>query len=438
MTRPDAPLDRRAFLTAAAGAGASAALGGFTNVFERWPPMPGAPSPTWPPQSASRAFEIVVIGDSIMWGQGMSDDPAKDQKFTFKVQRFIQQKMPGTEVHLHNFAHSGAQILANELEDAKPSTYGEIPNYFPSINWQLGRSISELAGTVLRQYVPRLHSPTGRESVALVLMDGGINDLGTKKILTPDPTILSNPTDPTSGAEWVRRATRVQCVERMRSLLPRVLTTFPNAKVVVTNYFQIVSDQSDPVYLWELLRLWDIIGPALTFLSPWMMMKLAAQSFAFHDEITKGLRTVVAEARPLEVIASAASSKVVRAGGMRGELGGMAAQPSRAALAAIPFGPENSYAAPDTNLFYLNEPDPAASVRKPKCLAQYGVLNPNCAMAAGGHPNLKGAEVYADTIIATLKRLVPEWALPPKLDPTLTDVQPITPKRTTRPPTRRP
>lgn len=432
MTRPDEPLDRRSFLTAIAGAGAFASANGFTGVLERWPLLPGAPAPTWPPQG--RAFEIVVIGDSIMWGQGLSDNPAHNQKFTYKVQRFIEQQIPGTEVHVHNFAHSGAQILADADEDAKPATHGEIPNYFPSINWQLARAVSELGGTK-RQYLPRMHALVAPESVGLVLMDGGINDLGTKKILTLDPTILSNPLDPASGTGWVRKATREQCVDRMRSLLPKVLTTFPNAKVVVTNYYQIVSPQSDPVLLWELLKVWDIIGDELAFAMDWAMKQLTAQSFAFHDEITKGLREVVPNARPLAIAS--------RAGGFRlqGESRtsrDVVAPVRRAAFAEIPFGPRNAYAAPDTNLFILNEPDPAASVRKARCLERYGVLNPNCALAAGGHPNVKGAEIYADTIIAALRQLVPEWSTAtPKVDPTTTRL-PVAPQPAKRPPVRRP
>lgn len=425
MTRSTKALGRRDFLATAASASACAALGSLSNVFDRWPLLPGESPPSWPPQG--RPFEIVALGDSIMWGQGLSDDPARNQKFTFKVQRFVQEKLPGTEVHLHNFAHSGAQILADDDKDATPADHGEIPNYFPSITWQLDRAVAELRGGVQRRYVPQMHSIVEPESVGLVLLDGGINDLGTKKILTPDPTILTTPTDPTSGAEWIRRATRTQCVDRMKVLLARVLTTFPSARVVVTNYYAIASDRSDPVYLWELLRVWGIIGDAMEFSQSWMMKKLAAQSAAFHDEYTRGVRAVVAEARPTGRVASATRSTPLPMGAARRNLGLTSAQPRRVALAEVPFGPENSYAAPDTHLFYLNEPDPAASVRKPACLDKYGVLNPLCAMAAGGHPNLEGANVYATAILSALKQLVPEWQTPSKTD-VRTRVQPVAPR----------
>lgn len=435
MATSDTPLGRRAFLTTAASAGAYAAFGGFTNAFDRWPLIPGDSMPTWPPQG--RPFEIVVLGDSIMWGQGLSDDPAKNQKFIFKVQRFVTEKLPGTEVHLHNFAHSGARILADDAEDSKPADHGEIPNDFPSITWQLYRAVAELRGGVQRRYVPQIHSIAGPESVGLVLLDGGINDLSTLTILNPSPMILTNPLDPESGAEWIRRETRRLSLARMQGLLPKVLTVFPNAKIVVTNYFRIASDQTEPVWLWELLRVWKIIDETMEFSHDWMMKKLAAQSAAFHDEYTRGLRRIVAEARPLEMVASAASSKPVQMGAARRNLDLTRAHPRRVALAEIPFGPENSYAAPDTHLFYLNEPDPAGSARKPACLAKYGVLNPLCTMAAGGHPNLKGAEVYANAIIAALKQLVPEWAAASKTDVPASAL-PIAPQVVPRRPVRRP
>ena len=374
-------MDRREFLKAASTGSAYVALGGATDLLSLAP---------------GRAFEIVALGDSIMWGQGLSDDPSKQQKFTHKVQRFIEEKMPDTEVHLHNFAHSGAQILAHEERDAEPPTHGEIPNNFPSITSQLGSAVRELGAGVPRRYVSRLHSPAPSESVGLVLLDGGINDLGTKKILTPDPTV---------GAAWVREHTRKQTVARMQKLLSIALTNFPNAKIVVTNYYQIVSEHSDPVYLWELLRVWDIIGPGLEVSQEWLLDKLARQSYAFHDESTKGFREAVANARPPQGVAS------------------RRAEPPRVALAEIPFGPRNAYAAPDSLLFYLNEPDPAMGLRRQVCMDRYGVLNPSCTLAAGGHPNIRGAEIYANAIIKALQQLFPDWSTRPKLDVTSTPVR---------------
>jgi hypothetical protein len=389
-------IQRREFLRdlavgAAAGSGCLAFgdLNGALAQLSGWRvgTTAAGPAPDGPLQMPGRAFEMVVFGDSIMWGQGLDDE----QKFTYKVQKWLEQRLPGTTVHRHVFAHSGARIEPDEGQDAKPPTHGEVPNHFPSISAQIS-----LARTWLKE-----HELLDPAAVALVLMDGGINDFGTKVILTPDPT---------RGRAWVREQTRHLCVDRMKWLLPHVLTAFPNAKVAVTNYFQIVSDQSDMVYLWELLRKWEIIGPTVNAISEPLRRKFAAQSLAFHEESTKGFREAVAEARPLEVTASpataAARDKTIR---QLEQLQDRRLELSRVALAEIPFGPRNSYGAPDTFLFYLNEPDPAASDRKPACVALNKAWDVNCLLAAAGHPNVKGDQVYADAIIKTLARWVPEW-----------------------------
>ena len=386
--KPD--LDRRDFIR-------SAAAGAAFAVF----PMPRSIvdvlGSSFEPLSVVRAapigqgrpFEMLVLGDSIMWGQGLKDA----QKFSYKVQQWIGENVPGITVHRHVYAHSGARIKPDAVQDAKPPTHGEVPNHFPSITAQLAKAQND---TLPASFPP--HPPLDPQSVALVLLDGGINDFGTKVILNLDFT---------KGRAWVREQTRKVCVDRMRGLLPQVLQAFPNAKIVMTNYFQIVSEQSNMVYVWELLGGWEIVGPAINLGSGPLRTKLSDQSLAFHEESTAGFRAVVEEAsrqlmantKPIPWNAAAS-------------LEGLQRPPSRVALAEIPFGPRHSYGAPDTLLFYVNEPDPAASVRKPKCVSQVPNASlelPNCLLAAAGHPNVAGASVYANAIIGVLQRWLPEW-----------------------------
>lgn len=379
-------LDRREFLRNVAAGAAFASFvmpRDLADVLARSfePGSAGRPTPI----GQGRPFEMLVLGDSIMWGQGLKDE----QKFSYKVDRWLRANLPGINVHRHVLAHSGARIKADAVQDAKPPTHGEVPNHFPSITAQLA-SAQNLA-------LP-LHPPLDPQSVVLVLLDGGINDFGTKVILNVDPT---------KGRAWVREQTRQVCVDRMKGLLPQVLQAFPNAKVVMTNYFQIVSEQSDMVYVWELLRGWEIVGPAFNFASGPLRTKLSDQSLAFHQESTVGFRDVVEEAsrqllantKPIPWNAAANLDRMQR-------------PPSRVALAEIPFGPRHSYGAPETLLFYVNEPDPAASVRKPMCVSQVPNASPelpNCLLAASGHPNVAGASVYADAIIGVARRWLPEW-----------------------------
>lgn len=376
-------LDRRDFLrTAAIGSvlgGGYLTSGGLIDVLaSAHIPEPGAPQ--------GRPFEMLVLGDSIMWGQGLKEE----QKFSYQVAEWIKARLPGIEVHRHVFAHSGARIKGDPVEDAKPPKHGEVPSHFPSIVAQL-----ETARTA----VFPLHPPLDPRSVALVLLDGGINDFGSKVIVNPDPTV---------GRAWVRRVTREKCVDRMKALLPRVVRVFPNARIVITNYFQIVSERSDMVYLWELLRFWNLVGGGINAMSEWLRTKMSDQSLAFHQESTTGFREAVASVA--WQVAATGKRPPIRRTVL--EIDRMEHAHRRVALAEVPFGPENAYGAPDTFLFYVNEPDPAASVRKPACMAQVHNASPelpNCLLAATGHPNTRGARAYARAIQGVLEQWVPDW-----------------------------
>jgi hypothetical protein len=231
-------------------------------------------------------------------------------------------------------------------------------------------------------------------------MDGGINDVGTKVILNLDPTV---------GRSWIRKLTRERCVDRMRGLLPQVAEAFPNAKIVITNYYQIVSEKSDMAVVWELLRVWDVVGGAVDFASSPLRTKLSDQSLAFHQESTEGFREVVSEVGRQLAATAPKRSPTLR---VSANVETMQRPVSRVAMAEIPFGPRHAYGASQTLLFHVNEPDPAASVRKPACVSQVPNASPdlpNCLLAAGGHPNVQGASVYASAIIDVLGRWVPEW-----------------------------
>ena len=381
-------IDRRRFLrTAATGAtlgGAYFASGGLANLLA----LPRSTSllPAAGEALQGRPFEMLVLGDSIMWGQGLKEE----QKFSYQVAEWLRAQLPGIEVHRHVFAHSGARIMGDTGEDAKPPKHGEVPSHFPSISAQL-----ETARTA----VFPLHPPFDPRSVALVLLDGGINDFGSKVIINPDPTV---------GRAWVRKVTREKCVDRMKSLLPRVFRVFPNARIVVTNYFQIVSERSDMVFLWELLRFWDLVGDGINAMSEGLRTKMSDQSLAFHQESTTGFREAVADVSGH----FAAGGKRAPVPGTVLEVARLEGTPNRVALAEVPFGPDNAYGAPDTYLFYVNEPDPAASVRKPICMEQVPNDSPdmlNCLQAATGHPNSRGARAYARGITRVLERWVPDW-----------------------------
>src|SRR6476620_12094198 len=67
-------------------------------------------------------LQMLVIGDSIMWGQGLRDD----EKFSSRVKCWLQEKTD-REVKLHMEAHSGAVISGSaSAQPAFTSLNGEV------------------------------------------------------------------------------------------------------------------------------------------------------------------------------------------------------------------------------------------------------------------------------------------------------------------------
>jgi lysophospholipase L1-like esterase len=106
----------------------------------------------------AQAFRIVTLGDSVTWGQGLPEA----QKFDSMVRDALGHRFPGG-VSLQRFAHSGAVIAANPVTGN--SANGEVPVSRP---------------TIVEQCDGFSDSP---DTVDLVLVNGGINDVGVTKIL---------------------------------------------------------------------------------------------------------------------------------------------------------------------------------------------------------------------------------------------------------------
>lgn len=375
-------VDRRGFLmNAARGAaigGAYLAFGDVAAALARPRILHWSSAGT-----AGGQFTMVVMGDSIMWGQGLREDA----KFTAHVSSWIESQLPGWRVSTHRFAHSGAVIKVNEQEDAQPAKPGEVPNAYPSITHLFWKAASELT------------PETPDRTVDLVLMDGGINDVKVNSIITTDPTI-------TDKVEWVRKLTRERCAPRMKKLLPYVLQKFPTAKVVTTSYYPIVSEKSDLTGLANIVSLYNPARPIVKA-TEGLRNSLAKQSQAFHDEYVASVRPVVRQAKPLEMVASTANTaKRLPAGADLPT--SIALGERRTAFTLIPFKPENAYGAPESWLWKLGQEDHVATTRRQQCVA-VGSLNPKCYLAAMGHPNVNGARAYADAIIGELQAFLPGW-----------------------------
>src|SRR6266404_6423100 len=86
--------------------------------------------------SADDPLQMLVLGDSIMWGQGLKPE----QKFSWRVKCWLQEKT-GREVKQTVFAHSGALISADPASAPKfKSNDGEVNLPYPTVNEEVDRA----------------------------------------------------------------------------------------------------------------------------------------------------------------------------------------------------------------------------------------------------------------------------------------------------------
>ena len=82
-------------------------------------------------------LNLLVLGDSIMWGQGLRDR----DKFWWRIKNWLQDKT-GRRVQERIEAHSGAVIeLNNPSENVFTSRNGEVNLLTPTINEQVDRAL---------------------------------------------------------------------------------------------------------------------------------------------------------------------------------------------------------------------------------------------------------------------------------------------------------
>lgn len=368
---------RRLGVAGAAGAG-YLALGGVAHAAGRIVPAGasgGALMPRVLAYGDTRPFHVVAIGDSVMWGQGLSEE----QKFRNIVCAWLRENnLLRREVRQFNYSHSGAIIahgpMAGERENATEAEGwgGEIPRHDPTVVRQIGIAVEDLG-----------RNGVAPEDVDLILMDGGANDVDFMGTLTS--------TDPTIDTPYVRRRIEDNFVgPRMGVVLPEVLDTFPNAKVLLTGYYQGISAQTPAATIATLLSvLFNVAAPVLTGL--------------YFDKIIR---------KNAEFVAS-----------MDRVLGRLAREEGRGRTFYVSpaFGEDNAIGAPRSFIWDLPQTDPAERGRRAECHDLYvqgkhgtGLSNlTNSAMcdeANTFHPNPAGAQRYAERIIPVLTRVMPEWA----------------------------
>jgi lysophospholipase L1-like esterase len=349
------------------------------------------------PRSAA-PLQLLVIGDSIMWGQGLREE----EKFSARVKCWLQEKT-NREVLVHREAHSGAVILnAASSPRPFPARNGEVNSETPTINEQLDHAI---------QFYRE-----DRSSPSLILMDGCINDVGVKSLLTAYTPL-----------EDLRRRARKSCGEDMRSLLQRVRKSFPESYVLVTGYYPIVSPlTADNLFIRLLVKSLNNRNKEAPRLSD---KEIRARLIAISNEWYK-----TSTASLIEAVAKTNAD------------GGPDSAAAKVLFVEIQFGPEHVFAAPDTLLWnFIFGSTNLSGFRKVIVLITFGTAaykandhvrdsriksceetfkKPKdvkedktqearrkdlfliCRYASLGHPNQMGALVYTEAIKGKLQFLI--------------------------------
>jgi glycerophosphoryl diester phosphodiesterase len=366
-------------------------------------------------QGLQRPLEILVLGDSVMWGQGLEEG----QKFYNLTRAWLERVLPGRRVNVPKVkAHSGATIL-DKGEDGE--CYGEVNYSSPTINEQLDKAVAEYTG-----------ASVDLNSIDLVLVNGGINDLGAFTIVQP-----------LFPAPRIRAGAQQYCYVGMKALLGRVVRTFPNATVVVTGYFPLITMQTPPDMLLELILLAfgdneyvnrfgreafelarrglrlraEQSGPALRH--------AAAASDLWYRESNSALR------RAVEEVNLEAAGVVRRADCEQAAPATVAADVAarRVVFARPKFCPENGYGVKNTSYFWqlvdadrpfnpldspierLKSNDNFFEERAKWCECKEAdkkaLKYQICQRAGTGHPNVEGAREYERAIIKALTPVLP-------------------------------
>jgi lysophospholipase L1-like esterase len=301
-------------------------------------------------------YRILALGDSVVWGQGLQEP----HKMHAQVAAAVKAASGGMQVYTTLLAHSGA-IIGVGRTTTRSAIHPEVPTDHPTILQQCANAAVDDADTV-----------------DLVIVDGGINDVDVRTILNPL----------TTTAELKAKIERVFSGDLV-SLLEQVLTNYPNAQVVVTGYYPIVSNESDLTLLPLMLSgigvdlLTGVIGGSAV-ISKTVLKSTITNAATFARESRTRIARAVDTAN-----AALASPRVV--------------------FADPRFAPTNAALASDPWLFGINpdgspQDNPAVSIpRAAACNSHCSGSDATiCERASAGHPNPTGARRFASAILDTL------------------------------------
>lgn len=314
-------------------------------------------------------FRAVVLNDSIMWGQGLFDCQ--------KIHTLVANRLAeyGLVVQSNLQAHSGAIIGEPDVCIHQPPIDGEVPVSYP---------------TIFEQLEAALDGKAHDESVNLVMISGGVNDVDITRILNPRIRNLE---------QLIEDA----FYRKMKLLIERAYHSFPNAIIVITGYYKAFSEDSERSSFLNVLKGIGFALPLLPYsvgdlvmdmLGPRLTQALIERCNHFYNSSHECIREAIID------------------------FVGMHPEARNQIYFADPnFKAEHAIGASEALLYGVNadyspqDPPEIAERRAKACVLHRDRLDAvsyvSGPRASVGHPNPAGAQQYAHVILANIHYAMP-------------------------------
>lgn len=372
------PVSRRKFLKGLGAAGAAGLL--CPQILSSGIPFR---------RKADRDFHFLVVGDSLIAGQGLREE---DRFYSLTADWLKDELAPGGgRVHLKNKSHSGSNVYLN-LKEKQALEKAEMPLdkfYHPEVNFSFP-SISTQVRVAADEYSAE---GIAGEEIDLVMVSGGITNISVKSIINPF-----------EGEDELRKDIVEYCNGYMGRLLAETSRAFPKATIAVIGYYPMISPKSSTGMIYNaVLELYGFPGPV----KPLMNNLLTKQFFKIlHAKMTKRSRIwVEGSERELKAVVEAHNSS-----GTSG----------RAVYVPAPIDETNCFGTKNSLLWKMGKKgrseDDLYDLRQRVCgeaidsVKDIGVQFRErfCELSGLGHPNPEGARAYTESIKRKLRPLLAE------------------------------
>lgn len=402
------------------------------------------PAPASCAQQQGNLINMLVLGDSILWGQGLKEE----NKISFRVQDWLCKQMR-RPVRVWREAHSGAVLKegeptalaeadatkgadatrvqqvsyidketgAHEETSSTKMVYeikkSDVSHGYVGDSAEFNGEINVGSPTIPEQLNHALTHFKGPE-VDLVLMDGCINDFGFENFINPSMT-----------TEQIDRRAYAVCYGRMKPMLDAVAIHFPNARIIVTAYYPVITNRSAKNVFFRFVFGKFFSKEKQKWFFPnakkELFQKLIALSNQWTESSNTSLRRSVNEANEKANNRIAFAPINYKPDSGFGSMGsGFAAPKNTTLLWTSLFNSTGRgglskflYVLFVLNFHPLRPNDEVSSNRTAACkdAAFDFYATTKCKLAAYGHPNKKGVSEYVESVIRELRQLMErtEW-----------------------------